>query len=443
MYSKIVLIFLIIIITTFFYLHTVNPTKVEFVITEDYKFNLPITVLIFAGFFVGAALAVCNSIFVDIKRTIRDMRLRREQKVLNQAEDDYRKGVEELLKGDTSKAIQLIQKAIDVKPTVDMYIRLADAYMGEDKRLDAFRVLEQGLLKNPSSLELLTAIARRALRVGDIPRARKALEDILSIAPDNLYALSGLRDIMIEEGVFEEAVKLQRKVVEGTKDETERKKEDNLLTGMMYQVARGYVDEDKLNDAVSKIKEVIKKDDSFVPAHVLLGEVYRRLGNPSSAQKTWESAYEKHPHPIFLIMLEDLCMEESEPSRILDKYTKAIATNPKDVNLKLLRARLYLRLEMVDNAIEELERLAQEGEEGIYHHVLLGEAYLRRNQSEKASALFQKALGFDKEIFPPFRCSVCGYEVRAWYPRCPECRRWNTFEMISPPIKPGNKGGKE
>ncbi len=88
---------------------------------------------------------------------------------------------------------------------------------------------------------------------------------------------------------------------------------------------------------------------------------------------------------------------------------------------------------MVDNAIEELEAMQNEGVEGYYHHILLGEAYLRRKQSGKAAHLFQKALGLDREFSPAFACSGCAASVQAWAPRCPSCGQWNTLAMKGVP----------
>ena len=88
---------------------------------------------------------------------------------------------------------------------------------------------------------------------------------------------------------------------------------------------------------------------------------------------------------------------------------------------------------MVDNAIEELEAMANEGVEGYYHSVLLGEAYLRRKQSGKAAHLFQKALGMDREFSPAFACSSCSASAQAWAPRCPSCGEWNSLAMKGSP----------
>jgi lipopolysaccharide biosynthesis regulator YciM len=222
--------------------------------------------------------------------------------------------------------------------------------------------------------------------------------------------------------------------VESEKDESSRKKEKRLLTGLLFESASRYCSDGKLSEAIMKLKEVLRNDDAFMPAHLLLGDVLARQGNPANAIKVWEKARVKFPKTEAIILrLEDIYISESAPERILEKYKKEIHANPSDYNLRLLLGRLYLRLEMVDNAIEELEALANEGVEGYYHHVLLAEAYLRRKQSGKAAHLFQKALGMDRELSPAFVCSGCAASSNSWAPRCPSCGEWNTLAMKGVP----------
>ncbi len=96
-------------------------------------------------------------------------------------------------------------------------------------------------------------------------------------------------------------------------------------------------------------------------------------------------------------------------------------------------ARFYLRVEMVDNAIEVLERLHHDGHETDYTRVLLGTACVKRGHSEKAATLFSDALGIKNDLAPPYACS-CGAELDTWRPRCRACGEWNTQKM-NPPRK--------
>ncbi|MBI5642743.1 MAG: hypothetical protein HY954_04635 [Deltaproteobacteria bacterium] len=433
MYTKILLVVVIVILSSFFYLHTQNPGTVTFVVSSEHTYVLPATLLLFAGFFAGVVLAVLNSLLVDAKRAIKDMSARRDKKIITQADDNYRKGTELLVKGDTAGARELIEKALKAKPSdTGMTISLSETYIRENKPKEALSILESGQLNNPASIGVLIALAKCANDSGDTFRASKAYEEVLKIDSKNPYALRKLRDFRIKEGRWSEAASLQKAVVESDFDSAQAANDKKLLTGLLFEAASQSVLEGKLNESISKIKEILKNDDSFMPAHILLGEVMSRQGNVGSAIKVWEKALYKYPdsEPLML-KLEDIYIKESAPDRILEKYQKEIIARPNDVNLRLLLSRLYLRLEMVDNAIEELERLQLEGEDTFYPQILLGEACLRRKQNGKAAHLFQKALGLNREFLPPFFCSHCSHDAKTWTPRCPSCGEWNTLSMSS------------
>ncbi|MBI5902323.1 MAG: tetratricopeptide repeat protein [Deltaproteobacteria bacterium] len=438
MYTKILLVVIIFILSAFFYLHTQNPGSVTFVVTQGHTYVLPVTLLVFFAFFAGAVFAVLNSLLVDARRAIMEMKGRREKKLLAQAEENYRKGTEALFKGDTGEARALMEKALTAKPNdTNMIISLCETLMRDNRPKEALKALDNGLSNSPDSIGLLIAIARCSSDSGDSRRAAGAYSEVLKLDPKNPYALRKLRDFNINDGQWSEAAALQKTVVECEKDDAVRKKEKGLLTGLIFEAASRSLQEGRLGEAVGMVKEILKNDSSFMPAHMLLGEALARNGNTSNAIKVWEKARHKYPNsePI-LLKLEDSHRKESAPEKILERYKKEIISNPDDAKLRLLLSRLYLRLEMVDNAIEELERLFHEGEDGFYTQILLGEAYLRRKQSGKAAHLFHKALDLDREFLPPFICSNCSATHKAWNPRCPSCGMWNTLTMHTAPAAP-------
>ncbi|HHL39900.1 MAG TPA: tetratricopeptide repeat protein [Deltaproteobacteria bacterium] len=450
MYSQIILFFIIVLITSFFYLHSLNPQEVVFNLTKDWSIVLPVTVLLFCGLFVGLALVVFNTIFVDLRRFFKGMRSRRAEKLRQQCSENYRAGVEELYRGNTKRARALLEKALEINPDdVDIKLRLVDVYKAERRPQEAFKLLESGLARRPGSLELLMAVALTADEFGDVYKAAATYEEILKIDEDHYLALTRLRDIRTDEGKWEEAARLQKALLDqdhrGTplEDEAVLEKEKRRLAGLLYEWAQELAASDRQDEALDTLKEILRLDDTFLPAYVLQSDINVAQGNVSQALKILEGAFEKHHRAILFLRLEDVFIKESNPEKILEKYRKAIERKPHNTELRLLLSRLYLRLEMVDEAIEELERIANEWEDTYYGRVLLGEAYMRRNQNEKAAQSFHRAIGIDKELLPPFVCSGCGARNDRWEARCPSCGDWNTLVMnkvkLAPAAKPAEK----
>lgn len=439
MYTKILLIVIIFILSAFFYLHAQNPGTITFVITREYTYTLPIALLLFFGFFSGAVLAVLNSLLVDAKRAIKDLRLRRDKKLAAQSDENYKKGLEALYKGDIQEARSLIEKANAARPgDAGVVIALSETFVRERRHKEALKALENGFINNPDSVPIVMAMARVSEDCGDGFRAAGAYSEVLKLDPKNPYALKRLRDFKMNEKSWEDASNLQKTIYDSEKDDQKKKREKALLAGLLFESAASKLEGNDLSGAMMKVKDVLKCDHAFMPAHMLLGESLARQGNHSNAVKVWEKARQKYSNsePI-LIRLEDMYIKDSAPERILERYKKEIISKPTDGRLRLLLSRLYLRLEMVDAAIEELERLHQEGEESYYSQILLGEAYIRRKQGGKAAHLLQKAIGMDREFLPPFACSNCGTLHKTWSPRCPSCGTWNTLAMSTS----GNENG--
>jgi len=434
MYTKILLVIIIFILGGFFYLHTQNPVEATFVVTKDYTFTLPITYLIFAAFSAGAALAVVNALFVDARRAIRDIRLRRSQRVAAQAEQDYHRGIEALAGGDAAVARGFLEKAVKARPgDAGAIINLSETYLREKRPDEALRVLEEGAAKNEKSVGIYIAMAKCAELAGS-ERAEGALKEILKLDPGNAFALGRLRDRRIREGAWERAADIQRKIVEKAPDAATKEKAAALLKGFLFEAAATYFVEGREDEAEALLKTILKSDERFLPAYVLRGDVEQTRTGLSAAIKLWERALERFPYsePL-LLRLEDAYINESAPDRIIEIYKRGIMSHTDNLNLRLLLARVYLRLEMIDNAIEELEGIEQMGEECRYARILLGEACMRRKQGEKAAALFASALGLDRDLLPPFVCSGCGGASGTWTPRCPECSRWNSLAMKATP----------
>lgn len=436
MYTKTLLIVIIVILSAFLYIHTQNPAEFTYVVAEGYSVTFPVTLFVFGGFFLGALLAVVNSFVVDARRFFRERRARSERKAAEAAEQNYHRGVELLVKGDTSGAREVMQKALAAKPAdAGMVISLSETFLREGRPAEALKVLEKGYFSNPGSIGILVAIAKSATEAGDAARAAKAYEEVVDLDPKNCFVLKKLRDYKMGTGDWTRAASLQKSVIECERDSAEKDKGRSLLYGLLYEAAAASFSKHNHEEALGHVKEVIKNDEDFLPAHILMGDILYAQNNTSGALKVWEKALHRFPNaePVIL-KLEEMFLGESAPDRILERYQKEIISHPADTNLRLLLSRLYLRLEMVDNAIEELERLQTEGVDSFYSQVLLGEAYLRRKQDAKAADLFQKALGLDREFAPPFVCSGCGHNAAAWGPRCTSCKQWNTLSMA--PLSP-------
>ncbi|MCK4846521.1 MAG: hypothetical protein KAS88_02530, partial [Deltaproteobacteria bacterium] len=131
MHSKIVLFVIIILLGGFFYIHTTNPAEVTIMLPVDNSFTIPITVLLFAGFVLGVALMIFNTIFIDAAKMVGEMKGRKERKLATQAQKNYNKGTAALFKGAYGDAVKLLEKSLLHGTGERSFRRSATLYLAE------------------------------------------------------------------------------------------------------------------------------------------------------------------------------------------------------------------------------------------------------------------------------------------------------------------------
>jgi lipopolysaccharide biosynthesis regulator YciM len=139
--------------------------------------------------------------------------------------------------------------------------------------------------------------------------------------------------------------------------------------------------------------------------------------------------------------VEDLYLSEENPRGIIHLYLDAMKKEPNNIVIPFFYARLCLRLEMIDDALEKLQEMEPNLAEHPSYHYLLAEGYSHRGDHEQAAAEYRKGLKLEGGTYVPYRCTNCQREVKEWLPLCPSCNQWGTFttctqEEIKVPLLP-------
>jgi lipopolysaccharide biosynthesis regulator YciM len=402
-------------------------------LNKDIKYTLPATYLVTGGFLVGLVLLIINIIVSDMRRAVREMQVRKDKRAIESKLSNYRSGITAYNKGNITKARQYFIRVVEADSSgVDIYLRLSEAYIAEGSYSDALATLEKGYVNNPDSIDILSRIAHISGQAGDKVRLRMALGEILKIDSANPDALRGFVETAEAQKDWREAVENQRKLIYAIKGKgltSEMDIEEERLRGFLYEDALLRASSDNFDSATALIKEIVKSDDSFVPAHILHGEIMLRQGNSNSSARLWERGFEMTGDPVFLLKLEDLYIGRSEPDGAINLYKTALSARPRDIDINIFLGRLYLRLEMLDEAVKEFERIQNDLEGSYYLELLLAETYIRQGETDKAARFFKKALKLDDVPQPNFSCTPCGFATDTWLARCPRCDKWNAFKI--------------
>ncbi len=92
-------------------------------------------------------------------------------------------------------------------------------------------------------------------------------------------------------------------------------------------------------------------------------------------------------------------------------------------------AKLCLRLEMLDEALEVINEISVRRTDFSALHRVLAEIYLHKKDFSRAAQEFEKTFALSGTSYLPFSCSVCERDSIEWVPYCPQCHQWSTYTI--------------
>jgi len=122
---------------------------------------------------------------------------------------------------------------------------------------------------------------------------------------------------------------------------------------------------------------VIKDDPSYCAAYIALSEQLRGR-SLDEATEILLQGFRATRNPVFLIKLEDLCVETERPQAMIRIYSRLQQEFPSDYDVNLFMGKFFLRLEMIDEGLEQLLKAETLDPERESVNILLAEAFRRR-----------------------------------------------------------------
>ena len=432
MLVRLLFIILLIVISLFCWISLENPVDIEFFFFGE-STHISVSALMISSFVLGAILVFVSTLTRDIKRAFQEFRRSRETKKGEAIKDELNKGMDQFIRGDFAKAKVHFSEVLKKDPShIDLYLRLSEMELRDGKEDEALHWLEQARLIDMKNVTILLKEAEVYQRMKRYDDAIRTLNRVTGLDENNLKALKSLREINLENQRWEEAIRLQKLIIKLTKGKQAEEEETRFYLGLKYErgrdlLARG--GEDPLAAALKEAKEIVREMKTFQPGFVLLGDVYLRTGRWASAGKIWGKSFMRFKSIIFLLRLEELYLGREDPSTLIRIYQRALEKNPEQWVIRFYYAKLCLRLEMLDEALEALDEISLGQKDFPALHRLLAEIALHRKDFDRAAHEFEKTFELSGKSFLPFSCTTCERESQEWLAYCPQCHQWNTYTI--------------
>lgn len=412
----------------YLYIDYLNPENVKLYMGVGKFFEASVATYVVASFVLGIIVSIIISFFYDLGRLISGWREDKRERRKEDFKDVFEKAKAYDLKGDREKTIENLKRVIRKAPDMEEpYMFLSDVYISMkefDKAIEVLDLAETNLGRRET---VLLKKAKVQLATKDMEKIEGELKEVLKINESNLEALAILRDYYISEKDWDEAYETEKRIKRFIKTDDENKK----FLGIRCEKAQTLFDnkfEANSDNIIKELKEIIGEDKRFIPAYVLLAEAYKRTGKLNEAGRVYGRGYSKTGHIVFLLKMEDLYIDRGNPEIILKIYRRILDISPKNTLIEFLYARLCLRLEMIDEAIEMLNTLLAEGSDFKGLHKAMAEAHIHRGQMQEAVEEFRRAFPAE-HVYIPFICYHCQTKKVEWAEFCDTCHNWNTINV--------------
>ena len=407
------------------YLLFLNPEPVTVRLTPEWTVDAPLAGALLVAFASGAVLVGLAAAARASARGWQSWRAGRQAARETKRAQAAAHAQELVWAGDYAQARAELMRAEGSAPSeAQRATLLAETYLHEGNLPDARRVVEEALVNVGMDARLLDLLAEVAQRAGDLRGAAEALERARAAQPASPRLARHLRDVYAAAERWPEAMAVQGEILLQVRDADVLRTEEQVLRGLRYQAALG---QREPRDAVRMLVALTREDPYFVPAFVSAGDFLERNGRRMAARRAWERGARRRPATVLLERLESLNASEGRPERTARLLRRLRRRHPDDGPLLLFFARHLILRGALDEATEMLSALPPSLAGDPLAHALWGEVHRRRGEHHIAADTFVRAYGTDLAVLTPFRCRVCRRVTDRWSGYCAECRRWGTY----------------
>ena len=281
-------VFLFFIVFGFYvYLGILNPDEVKFYFGGQQALKMSVGQFVVIAFALGIIVSILVGLVDDIKKSVtvwkKGKRGKRKDEFLTLIE----KAKSYDLKGDRDKAIEQLNRIILRAPDIEEgYTSLAKLYASSKEYNKAIEILDLAETHLGKKESILLKKVKIRTFTKEFAKQEADLKEILKYNETNFEALGMLRDLYISQKRWDDAYDAAKRIVKFIKTPDEKRR----LLGIRYEKASAIFERNnpsEYDSIVKELKDIISEDKRFIPAYVLLAEIYKKTNKLNEAGRVY------------------------------------------------------------------------------------------------------------------------------------------------------------
>jgi len=387
-------LFLVLILGTISYLFAQNRDVVTVTYWFGKTWQSSLAVVLLVVFFLGALTTGCIAFFYGALWSFDDWRRNRNYKMLREHLDQIVSAREKIASGNYNDAKGILEKIVNKDPEdVVARVMLAETLRRQGDSLKALHILEEARANQQNNTELLFLAADINVELGNATAAHDNVSLVYKKDKYNVFALSRLVDVAESLGRFQEAIDYQTQLLRLSSSD-----QQPILQHKLAQLELAYALRTAGNNLAqrkSEIEGVLRHHREYAPALAELALLEFESKNLDAAVKLLVRAYSSSGDGAYLQKIALSCLQANEPEKALKAIRSALTGSRSDSANRLYLVALMLRLEMVDEAAQEIEALEKSqlsASTQLQLSLLKARIFERQNKSKEALALLSASL---------------------------------------------------
>jgi lipopolysaccharide biosynthesis regulator YciM len=410
-------------------LYVTNQAALDSMLVVGRGLQVPVWFALILMSGVSMLVPLLFGVLRDLRRILRDLTARRQARSRQEAEELYLRGVESMLNGREEKALEHFNEVLTVDPNhFEALLKGGEVLRALRRHGEAIEYHRRAARVKEDDLHPLYSLVADYEEAGALENAKAVLNRIIELNPKRSLAASRkYRAICVSEGAWQKAWEIQQRIEDQLSEMGHsRKSEKKYHLGIRYMLAQSLLQGGNAREAIGILRRLVAMDASFVPAHLTMGKALVALRQPEEAVEVWEKGYEATGHPIFLSTIEDHYLDQEQPRRAIEALKAAIWKSKKDIIPRFFLGKLYYRLEMIDEALQQFSQMKGQVTYFPALHYYLAKIMERQGNLREALKELELVLRQAEVLKVEYVCATCARKYPAWVDHCDRCGEWNS-----------------